>query len=1324
MSVQELLDRPKNHWRKTLTIIVWAVVVFYFLFGALIITTRWYLLPQIGKYKDEIAASLAEQTQCTVSIGKIEPSWNGLWPRVLLSDVRFEKPAPPYARKEILLLPHVEAVIAWRSVVGHISFRSLRIVGANLSVRRVLPQVFDFGGFTVDFSQKNTTDSSASGLRWLLSQEKIDIVDSSINYIDLTQEHPKNLTASQLHATLEHSALAEIRFGLQALMEGSVDQSIDLRGHFKPAFLHAAADWQAWSGEGYADIRSFDLQDAMDASPWPNLLKSGRGNIRIWSTFRDGKLISATADLSANDLKVQFADLPEFMVPQVSTRIAQSYDGQKLLVGFSNLLISNESGPISAPIALQAEFVPNEDHTDTKSARLSASELPLAPLSSIIASLPVPPAAADAVFRHHPTGSFTNTVLTWSGPWKKPIAWNLESNFSHLSFNMDATEDSPAVASLSGSFSFGPASGKIRFDSQDAVISLPHVLVAETIPLQSLQGTVNWQLSEGKLASLRLDRVCVTNEDLDATVSGTWKNTEGVGYADLNGTIRRALPAQSWHYLPQFLPQQAIDWVAGGLRDGVAKNGRFIIRGDLNHFPWHNVPDQGEFLAEADIENGVLAYVPEGKKDANGKPLPGQWPLLSAMKGHVVFHGSSLTGNIVSAQSAGADITNGFVSIDDMGANAPIVSIRGQTACDLRLMTNYLRISPLKPLLPEFLTQANAQGSARMQLALTIPLAGSIPLTLQGKLSLPGNSVDLSPWAPPLRNLIVTVDFTERSASADHFEAQLLGGETVGNFSYGADKGFLLQGRGNIEASQLDWWTDKKAIKDLFHRATGKSAAQFDLSWNEKKGFSLQAQSSLVGVALDLPQPFRKQAQESWPLRLAISSCPRLPRANLYSLQISNKLALVIQAAPKGHPSATLGAIAIGRNPTLPDRGIALEISTPAVSYDEWKEVLLPVFASEDLKQSPGLLQSLRVDIDHLISAETSGFSNVRAHGTLENDHWRIITNADEFAGTILYYPKRGPHGEVQAVFDLLHLPLPPHERINHVLEQSRRFHLPGLRATVKDFSLGKMNFGTFTIKADNTYDEHGQLWKIDALAIENPGGTITATGQWWWHDNKDYTEIKGMASIKNAGDFLSRLGYRDVIRNASGTLQTYVNWQGAPWDPDISSLNGSMQVDLKQGSLRQVEPGAVGRLLSMISIQSLLRRMTLDFSDIFGQGLSFDTITWPMEVKNGIAKITNAKILGPHASMILEGTANLPDETVQGKVLVLPDVNAGGASLALAFVNPAVGIGTFLAQLLLRDPLSKLFAVEYAISGSIDKPEITKVEMPRKGTPNNVDRR
>ena len=43
--------------------------------------------------------------------------------------------------------------------------------------------------------------------------------------------------------------------------------------------------------------------------------------------------------------------------------------------------------------------------------------------------------------------------------------------------------------------------------------------------------------------------------------------------------------------------------------------------------------------------------------------------------------------------------------------------------------------------------------------------------------------------------------------------------------------------------------------------------------------------------------------------------------------------------------------------------------------------------------------------------------------------------------------------------------------------------------------------------------------------------------------------------------------------------------------------------------------------------------------------------------------------------------------------------------------VNPVIGLGTFLAQLFLREPLAKAFTFEYLISGPWKDPVVKKLE-------------
>src|SRR5450830_1042919 len=68
--------------------------------------------------------------------------------------------------------------------------------------------------------------------------------------------------------------------------------------------------------------------------------------------------------------------------------------------------------------------------------------------------------------------------------------------------------------------------------------------------------------------------------------------------------------------------------------------------------------------------------------------------------------------------------------------------------------------------------------------------------------------------------------------------------------------------------------------------------------------------------------------------------------------------------------------------------------------------------------------------------------------------------------------------------------------------------------------------------------------------------------------------------------------------------------------------------------------------------------------------------------------------------------------QTQQMQVVVIPIVNAGAASVVYGLaVNPVIGVGTFLAQLFLREPLARAFTFEYAVSGPWSAPLVTKID-------------
>ena len=90
----------------------------------------------------------------------------------------------------------------------------------------------------------------------------------------------------------------------------------------------------------------------------------------------------------------------------------------------------------------------------------------------------------------------------------------------------------------------------------------------------------------------------------------------------------------------------------------------------------------------------------------------------------------------------------------------------------------------------------------------------------------------------------------------------------------------------------------------------------------------------------------------------------------------------------------------------------------------------------------------------------------------------------------------------------------------------------------------------------------------------------------------------------------------------------------------------------------------------------------------------------------------------GPQGNVRLTGQANLINETQDMRVTVIPNFNAGSASLAYTFINPIIGLSTLVGQYLIADEVSKLFQLDYLIQGTWATPQV--IALDNKGKPIN----
>ena len=107
----------------------------------------------------------------------------------------------------------------------------------------------------------------------------------------------------------------------------------------------------------------------------------------------------------------------------------------------------------------------------------------------------------------------------------------------------------------------------------------------------------------------------------------------------------------------------------------------------------------------------------------------------------------------------------------------------------------------------------------------------------------------------------------------------------------------------------------------------------------------------------------------------------------------------------------------------------------------------------------------------------------------------------------------------------------------------------------------------------------------------------------------------------------------------------------------------------------------------------------------------AFDFVRGDVTLKEGLARTNNLQMSGVSAAVLMEGSADVARETQNLKVIVVPEINAGTASLIATVINPAIGLGSFLAQMFLRRPLMEAATQEFQIDGSWADPKITKID-------------
>ena len=189
------------------------------------------------------------------------------------------------------------------------------------------------------------------------------------------------------------------------------------------------------------------------------------------------------------------------------------------------------------------------------------------------------------------------------------------------------------------------------------------------------------------------------------------------------------------------------------------------------------------------------------------------------------------------------------------------------------------------------------------------------------------------------------------------------------------------------------------------------------------------------------------------------------------------------------------------------------------------------------------------------------------------------------------------------------------------------------------------------------------------------------------------------------------------ILEAEDGRFVSDLSWRGSPLGFSLLESQGSVELSQKGRFLDLGNSAEVLRLFGILNIDTITRRLRLDFLDLVQPGVAFDGVNAKAKIADG-ALIFDPEFTmrGPSASFRLTGRADLVNKELNQKLEV--DILYQQFALASVLLGaPQVGGAIYLVEKALGTKIIKVGKTDYRIEGSFDDlssfpyPTIRKIE-------------
>ncbi|WP_371376659.1 YhdP family protein [Thalassotalea aquiviva] len=882
----------------------------------------------------------------------------------------------------------------------------------------------------------------------------------------------------------------------------------------------------------------------------------------------------------------------------------------------------------------------------------------------------------------------------------------------------------PGIDNVSAQLLWQDERALLAINARDSELNLGNHF-SRPIPISSLKTQLlldsqqpNWLLQVKELDFI--------NNDLRLSGHGQYQYIDGQSdYLSISAVLNDADASKVQYYLPLTLMDQGlVNYLNNALKSGTLTQAGIIVDGPVQSFPYTD--NAGMFVVDADLEQATFQFAED-------------WPAIEQMQANLNFTKNSMLISATGGTLMDIPLSDVAVGIAKLGKGS-VLTVRTPIQTEIKKAEALMLASPLASSVGETMAFLDSTGAVNGTFSLDLPLSDTSNALAKGEFFF--DNLKLNLQAPDMHFSQVAGSIRFENAKIKTNKLSLnWRGLPIGMQVSGNRKGDNYQ----VDVAMTAAWEKRHFIKEIPNKlqpyVDGIARWQGDLALKiptqGELNYEVSIQSDLTDLSLNLPAPYQKNAQQSWQLRAKAwgnskqSSIEAKVQDNLHFYGDLNH-----QSQSFSRANLILG----NEEMFLPREGFYINTALKTVEFMPWWDLVNDIVGSipeskdtsndqvsEPLLSSPKRIRGTVAKVN--FAGET--FTDLQFSLLNQPQWWALQLNSEQIRTRAKFYHEFASKGlEVDA--DFIHLAqktAQPKEQKNEtekqkttVVEQEQVFNgdidpadIPLIKFSCDSCTYQRLDFGALSFALKKSNDS--QTLTVENIKAQRKDATIEATATWTKNGERHISTIEANLNSSDLEREVEALGFQSGIKDSGLKADGKLTWQGGLHQFNIASLNGEVSASLNDGYLADVsDQGA--RIFSLFSLQSLVRKLTLDFRDVFSKGMFYSDIKANFNVTDGIVYTDNMKMNAIAGNLKVKGNTNLVTSELDYKMSFAPKVTSSLPVIIGWLVNPLMGVAILAADEAIQKA-EVISVINFELTGTIDKPNFKEVD--RKSRDINV---